>query len=101
MSITSLTNKPPFVIFQVLYQERSVVKQAYIHVLYNFKKEESKFYSEDSLSSTCIFSAMLCYYWVIINKTTTTYIGLSYGINPQAYLISAFSIKVIAKPTLS
>ena len=62
MSITSSTNKPPFVIFQVLYQERSVAKQAYIHVLYNFKTEESTFYSEDSLSSACTFSAMLCYY---------------------------------------
>ena len=43
---------------------------------------------------------MLCYYCVIIDKTTTQYLGLFYGINPQPYLISAFSIKLIAKPTL-
>ena len=52
------------------------------------------------LSSTCIFSAMLCYYCVIIDKTTTPYLGLFYGINPQPYLISSSSIKLIAKTIL-
>ena len=52
------------------------------------------------LPSTYIFSAMLCYYCVIIDKTTTLYLGLFYGINPQPYLISSSSIKLIAKPIL-
>ena len=64
------------------------------------KTGKSKFYSEDSLSSTCMFPSMLCCYYVIIDKTTTTKIEQSCGINPQPYLISAFSIKLIAKPTL-
>ena len=43
---------------------------------------------------------MLCCYCIIMDKTTTPYLGLFYGINPQLYLISSFSIKLIAKPTL-
>ena len=87
MSITSSTYKPLFIIFHVLYKKRSVVREAYIHTLYDLR-QDSKFYSEDSLSSIFIFFAMLCYYFVIIDKTSTL------------YLISAFSIKLIAKPTL-
>ena len=34
MSITSSTYKPHFIIFQVLYKERSVVREAYIHIIY-------------------------------------------------------------------
>ena len=46
------------------------------------------------------FYAMFCYYCAITDNTTTLQLGLLYGINPQPYLVSAFSVKLIARPTL-
>ena len=42
MLITSLTYKPLFTIFQVRYKKRSVVRQAYIHILYDLKEDREE-----------------------------------------------------------
>ena len=42
MSITSSTYKPLFTIFRVLYKKRSVVREAYIHILYDLKEDREK-----------------------------------------------------------
>ena len=42
MSITSSTYKPLFIIFQVLCKKTSVVKEAYIHILYDLKEDREE-----------------------------------------------------------
>ena len=42
MSIASSTFKPRFTIFQVLYKKRSVVSEAYIHILYDLKEDREE-----------------------------------------------------------
>ena len=99
MSIISSTYKPLFNVFQVLYKERSVVREAYIDILYDSRQRRVNFTVKIAYQVYiffCIVMLILRYFY----KTTTPYLGLFYGINPQPYLISAFSMKLIAKLSL-
>ena len=42
MPITNSNYKPLFIIFHVLYKKRSVVREAYIHVLYALKQDREE-----------------------------------------------------------
>ena len=56
-----------FYYFQVLCKERSVVREAYIDILYDSRLRRVNFIVEMAYQ-VHVFSAMLCYYCVIIDK---------------------------------
>ena len=61
-----------FIIFQVLHKKRSMVRKAYTYILYDLKKDRRVNFTEKIPYQVHVFfSAMLCYYCVIIDKSTT------------------------------
>ena len=59
MSITKSTYKPLFIIFQVLYKERSVVRKAYIDILYDSRQRRVNFTLKIAYQVNIFF--LLCY----------------------------------------
>ena len=74
------TYKTLFIIFQVLYKEGSAVREAYTDILYNSRQRRGNFTVKKAYQSLLVSKA---YYCVIIDKTTTSYLRLFNGINPQ------------------
>ena len=56
MSIISSTYKPLFNVFQVLYKERSVVREAYIDILYDSRQRRVNF----TVKIVCQVHVFLC-----------------------------------------
>ena len=59
MSITKSTYKPLFIIFQVLHKERSVVRKAYIDILYDSRQRRVNFTLKIAYQVNIFF--LLCY----------------------------------------
>ena len=102
MPITSSTYKPFFIIFQVLYKKSSMLREAYLHILYDLKEDRRVNFTVKIVYQVHIFflQSYATIALLLIKPRPRTLFWTVLWINPQPYLILSFSIIQIPSCTL-